>query len=156
MNISEAAQACGLPTKTIRYYESIGLVVPKRQEANEYRVYSFSDIEQLRFLQRARAVGFSLEDCRQLLSLYLDPSRRSADVREMVSGKIAQVDQQLIALNAIRATLVGIVNECANNDASDFAIIDFLAGAREVMDTEISTNSGTKNMPFTLVEQPNE
>lgn len=102
MNISQAAQACGLPNKTIRYYEEIGLVVPKRQEGNEYRIYSSADVAQLRFLQRARAVGFSLDECRELLVLYGNPQRRCAQVKSLVNERLSQVDQQLIALRAMR------------------------------------------------------
>lgn len=148
MNISQAAQACGLPNKTIRYYEEIGLVVPGRQEGNDYRVYSLNDVAQLRFLQRARAVGFSLDECRELLALYANPQRRCGQVKALVSEKIAQVDQQLIALHAIRDTLVGMAKECAGDDTSDCAIINQLAIA------ESAPSKRPPTMPFTLVDVP--
>ena len=150
MNISQAAQACGLPNKTIRYYEEIGLVVPNRQEGNDYRIYSLDNIAQLRFLQRARAVGFSLDECRELLALYANPQRRCAQVKAVVSEKITQVDQQLIALHAIRDTLVGMANECAGDNTSDCAIINQLA---------VSEPSPVKRpaaMAFTLVDTPED
>jgi Cu(I)-responsive transcriptional regulator len=148
MNISQAAQACGLPNKTIRYYEEIGLVVPKRHEGNDYRVYSLDDIAQLRFLQRARAVGFSLDECRELLALYANPQRRCAQVKALVSEKITQVDQQLIALHAIRDTLVDMANECAGDNTSDCAIINQLAVP------ELPPVKRPVAMAFTLVDMP--
>ncbi len=150
MNISQAAQVCGLPNKTIRYYEEIGLVVPMRQEGNDYRVYSSGDIAQLRFLQRARAVGFSLDECRELLALYSNPQRRCAEVKALVNEKIVQVDQQLIALNAMRDTLMTMANECAGDDTSDCAIINQLAV------TESPVMKRPSSMAFTLVDVPDE
>ena len=148
MNISQAAQACGLPNKTIRYYEDIGLVVPKRQQGNDYRLYSLDDIAQLRFLQRARAVGFSLDECRELLALQANPQRRCVQVKALVNEKITQVDQQLIALHAMRATLVDMANECAGDDTSDCAIINQLAVA------ELAPTKRPGAMAFTLVDNP--
>lgn len=150
MNISQAAQACGLPNKTIRYYEDIGLVVPQRQQGNDYRIYSLDDVAQLRFLQRARAVGFSLDECRELLALYANPQRRCVQVKAMVKEKIVQVDQQLIALNAMRDTLVDMANECAGDDTSDCAIINQLAVA------ELLPVKRPSAMAFTLVDTPDD
>jgi MerR family copper efflux transcriptional regulator len=150
MNISQAAQACGLPNKTIRYYEEIGLVVPLRQEGNDYRIYSLGDIAQLRFLQRARAVGFSLDECRELLALYANPQRRCHQVKALMSEKIIQVDQQLIALHAMRDTLVDMANECAGDGASDCAIINQL----EVV--ELPQFKRAASMAFTLVDAPED
>ncbi len=146
VNISQAAQACGLPNKTIRYYEEIGLVVPVRQRGNCYRTYSLEDVAQLRFLQRARAVGFSLDECRELLALYANPQRRCGQVKALVSEKIIQVDQQLIALHAMRDTLVAMANECAGDDTNDCAIINQLAEAQSLPLKRPSA------MAFTLVE----
>lgn len=148
MNISQAAQACGLPNKTLRYYEEVGLVVPMRQEGNDYRIYSLADVAQLRFLQRARAVGFSLDECRELLMLYANPQRRCGQVKALVSEKIIQVDQQLIALHAMRDTLVDMANECAGDDTNDCVIIDRLAVA------ESPPLQRPSSMAFTLVEVP--
>lgn len=146
MNISQAAQACGLPSKTIRYYEDIGLVVPKRQEANDYRIYSLDDVAQLRFLLRARAVGFNLEECRELLALYTDPQRRCAQVRVLVNEKIVRVDKQLIALHALRDTLVDIAGECVDDNASDNPAINLMHEAK------IAPSERPAFMAFTLVD----
>lgn len=150
MNISQAAQACGLPNKTLRYYEEIDLVVPIRQQGNDYRIYSLRDVAQLRFLQRARAVGFSLDECRELLALYANPLRRCGQVKALVSEKIIQVDQQLIALHAMRDTLVDMANECAGDDTSYCATIYQLAVAQSPSPKRLSS------MAFTLVDAPGD
>ena len=80
MNVGTAARRSGLPAKTIRYYEDIGLISPARA-GNGYRDYSSDDVHRLAFLRRARGLGFSIEDCRQLMALYRDKSRASHDVR---------------------------------------------------------------------------
>lgn len=109
MNISEASEACGLPGKTIRYYEEIGLVVPKRQEGNDYRVYSGDEIAQLRLLQQARVAGFALAECRELLALYTNPAvYSSVQAHALVNQKVAHIDQQLAALHVLRETLLAI------------------------------------------------
>lgn len=112
MNIGEAAQASGLSAKAIRYYEDLGLVVPARDQNNDYRVYASNDVERLRFLQRARAVGFSLGECSELLALYVDSGQRCEAVRSLVLEKIAQVDQQLSTLTSLRETLAQMASEC--------------------------------------------
>lgn len=144
MNISQAAIACGLPSKTIRYYEALGLVVPGREAGNEYRLYSLEDVDHLRFLQRARVAGFSLDECGELLALYANPARRSADVKAALLASIHQVDQQLIALNALRQTLVQMADECARGGVDAGAIYTSPA------------NQGFTSMPFTLIDTPNE
>jgi MerR family copper efflux transcriptional regulator len=117
MNIGQAAQASGLPSKTIRFYEEIGLLVPERQAGNGYRVYSMADIETLRFLQRARAVGFSIEECRQLLEVYRNPEVRDAQVHQLLSDYVQRLDQQFIALNSMRANLQELLDQCVLDSA---------------------------------------
>lgn len=127
MNIGQASRRSGLNNKTIRYYESIGLVDSRRQ-ANGYRDYTEADLERLSFLQRARAVGFSLEECRELLELYSDPSRRSADVKALVMARVRQVEEQLESLEAMRETLLTMAANCPGDQGADCAIIDTLSG----------------------------
>lgn len=126
MNIGEAAERSGLNNKTIRYYESLGLVASRRL-SNGYRDYSEKDAHQLLFLQRARAVGFSLEECRELLELYRDPGRRSAEVKALVLDRVGQLDRQLAEMQAMRETLMGMAEHCAGDEDPDCAIIDTLA-----------------------------
>ena len=126
MNIGEAAERSGLNNKTVRYYESIGLVVPGRAE-NGYREYGDDDVVQLRFLQQCRAVGFNLDECRELLGLYRAPNRRSAEVKSLVLAHVAQVEAQLEQLEVMRGTLLAMAEQCPGDDHADCAIIDNLA-----------------------------
>ncbi|MEL7153489.1 MAG: MerR family transcriptional regulator, partial [Pseudomonadota bacterium] len=97
MNISDVARETGLPAKTIRYYEDIGLVRPDRS-ANGYRVFTDTQLHKLAFLGRARALGFSIEDCRTLLALYEDDSRASADVKAVAEEHLAQIGEKIAQL----------------------------------------------------------
>jgi len=127
VNIGAAAELANLPAKTIRYYEDIRLITPERAD-NGYRSYSASDIERLRFLQRARGLGFSIEECRQLVSLYQDTNRASAEVRSIASAKIIEIDAKIEQLVGMRKTLSALVSECRGNSEPKCAIIDELSG----------------------------
>ncbi|MGN6549501.1 MAG: Cu(I)-responsive transcriptional regulator [Pararhizobium sp.] len=127
MNIGQAAHKTELPAKTIRYYEEIGLVRPARG-SNGYRDYATSDIHKLRFLHRARSLGFTIEECRQLLALYADTGRASADVKAMATAKIAEVDTKISELKTLRATLSHLAEHCHGDDRPDCPILDDLAG----------------------------
>ena len=127
MKISEAADRAGLPTKTIRYYEDIGLVAPARRRDNGYRDYADRDVHMLRFLSRARGLGFSVADCRALVALYADTDRKSADVKEIALNRVADIDAKVAELQAMRATLVNLSETCHGDDRPDCPIIDDLA-----------------------------
>ncbi len=130
MNIGEASQQSNLPPKTIRYYEDISLVKPARAE-NGYRDYSAEDVHRLRFLQRARGLGFTIVECRLLLSLYEDDHRASADVKAIAEDKIAEIDRKIDQLNSLRLTLVALAQNCHGDDKPECPIIDDLAGFRD-------------------------
>ena len=117
MHISEAAARSRLPAKTIRYYEEAGLIGPAAREGNGYREYSDRDVHILRFVQRARSLGFAMQDCRELLSLYDDRQRSSAD-------------HKLAELESLRAVLSDLVERCHGDDRPDCPILDDLGGAR--------------------------
>jgi MerR family transcriptional regulator, copper efflux regulator len=127
MNIGRAAEASGLPAKTIRYYEDIGLIRPDRRE-NNYRDYSDAAIHNLRFLARARALGFSIEECRQLLSLYQDRERASADVRRLAEAHIGEIDRKMAELKAMQGTLTRLVHACHGDQRPECPILEDLAG----------------------------
>ena len=127
MNIGTAAEKSGLPPKTIRYYEDIGLLRPDRAD-NGYRDYSMADVHRLRFLQRSRSLGFSVEECRQLLSLYGDKERESADVKAMAEAKLVEIDRKLAELAGLRDMLRHLVDHCHGDHRPDCPIIDSLAG----------------------------
>ncbi|PSJ58349.1 Cu(I)-responsive transcriptional regulator [Kumtagia ephedrae] len=129
MNIGTAAEKSGLPPKTIRYYEDIGLLRPDRA-GNGYRDYSTADVHRLKFLQRSRSLGFSVEECRQLLSLYGDRERESAEVKALAETKLAEIDRKLAELAELRAALSHLVEACHGDHRPDCPIIDGLAGHR--------------------------
>ncbi len=125
MNIGEAGRQAGLPAKTIRYYEDIGLLRPARR-GNGFRDYGDKDIHELRFIARARGLGFSVEECRHLLELYRDTGRASADVREMAAGHIAAIRAKIIELRAMERTLSQLVDRCAGDERPDCPILEGL------------------------------
>ncbi len=129
MNIGEAAALAGLPTKTIRYYEQVGLVAPAARAENGYRDYSTSEVHTLRFVQRARGLGFSVAECRELLALYFDRNRPSASVKAITLHRIADIDQKIAELEGLRATLTDLADKCHGDDHPDCPILADLAGA---------------------------
>ncbi len=126
MNIGDAAQTAGLPAKTIRYYEDIGLVKPPR-DANGYRAFRQSDVHKLTFLARARALGFTIEDCRNLLALWEDSNRASEDVRQIAEQHLAQIAAKISDLQKMHNTLSDLVRDCAGNQRPDCPILKNLA-----------------------------
>lgn len=126
MNISEVSKRAGLPAKTIRYYEEIGLVSPARS-GNGYRSFRDSDLHKLAFLGRARALGFSIEDCRNLMTLYEDRGRASSDVKAIASEHLVAIDAKLAELRQMRNTLADLVSSCAGDDRPDCPILADLA-----------------------------
>jgi len=131
MNIGTASERSGLPPKTIRYYEDIGLLKPQRAY-NGYRDYSDNDIHRLRFLHRARGLGFSVEECRQLLSLYDDKHRSSADVKALATAKLREIERKLAELEALKTMLGHLVHNCHGDQRPDCPIMDELSGHHHV------------------------
>ncbi|MCX7305814.1 MAG: Cu(I)-responsive transcriptional regulator [Hyphomicrobiales bacterium] len=127
MNVGVAARRTGLPAKTIRYYEEIGLVAPERA-ANGYRDYSSEDLHRLAFLRRARSLGFSIEDCRHLMALYGDKGRASHDVRALAKGHVVAIEHKVHALQSMRATLEKLIDACHGDSRPDCPILDDIAG----------------------------
>ena len=126
MNIGQVADRSGLPPKTIRYYEDIGLIEPGRS-ANGYRDFGESDLHRLAFVGRARALGFSIEECRELLALYQDRDRNSAEVKAIAEEHLERIDRKLEELAVMRATLADLVHQCAGDDRPDCPILADLA-----------------------------
>lgn len=127
MNIGQVADTTGLRAKTIRYYEDIKLVKPARA-ANGYRDYADEDVHRLAFVQRSRSLGFTIEECRLLLSLYKDKERASADVKALALEKITEIDRKLNELNSLRSTLQKLADHCNGDHRPDCPIIDDIAG----------------------------
>lgn len=130
MNIGTAARESGLPTKTVRYYADIGLVRPQARGGNGYRDYGPGEVQRLKFVRRARAFGFSVEECRELLGLYADRDRASADVKQIALARIERIDAQLAELAALRDDLARLAEACKGDGRPDCAILNGLAGAR--------------------------
>mgnify|MGYP002713142039 CR=1 FL=1 len=126
MNIGDVSRLSGLPAKTIRYYEDIGLVEPLRS-GNGYRAFRQSDLHKLAFLGRARSLGFTIDDCRSLLKLYEDRDRASADVRQIALGHLDRIDAKLTELATMRETLSHLVKACAGDHRPDCPILADLA-----------------------------
>lgn len=127
MNIGEVAERSGLPAKTIRYYEDIGLVQPMRSR-NGYRDFREADLHKLAFLGRARALGFSIEDCRTLVGLYEDESRESAQVKAVAEEHLAAIDEKIKQLQTMHETLSHLVESCRGDHRPDCPILRDLSG----------------------------
>jgi Cu(I)-responsive transcriptional regulator len=125
MNISEASAVSGLPAKTIRYYEDIGLIKPLR-DTNGYRAFRATDAHKLTFLGRSRALGFSIEDCRALLALWEDKNRASGDVRRIAADHLTQIEAKIADLQAMRATLSNLIKDCCGDARPDCPILQTL------------------------------
>jgi MerR family copper efflux transcriptional regulator len=128
MNIGQAAAASGVPSKTIRYYESIGLVAPAARTDSGYRVYSDSDVQTLRFVARARGLGFSVADCANLLALWQDRSRASADVKALAKHKVETIEAKIAELKGMKDTLEHLMARCHGDDRPECPILRDLAG----------------------------
>jgi len=127
MNIGTAAEKSGLTPKTIRYYEEIGLVMPDRSD-NGYRTYSAEDVHCLNFLQRSRSLGFTVEECRALLSLYNDRNRSSAEVKSLALRKIDDIEHKISELSAMKNMLSDLARRCHGDDKPDCPILNNIAG----------------------------
>ncbi len=129
MNIGEVAERSGIPTKTIRYYEDIGFLHPKRND-NGYRVFEDNELHKLIFIGRARSLGFNIEECRALLALYDDKERGSADVKQIAKEHVKEIERKISDLMAMRDTLTHLIEACAGDHRPDCPIIDNLSDAK--------------------------
>lgn len=130
LNIGAAAQASGVSAKMIRYYGSVGLVPDSARSASGYRRYVAADVLRLRFVRRARDLGFSLERIRELLRLWSDRSRPNAEVRAVASAHLAELEGTLSTLQEVSAALRHLIESCAGEDRADCPILGELGGTR--------------------------
>jgi Cu(I)-responsive transcriptional regulator len=128
LNIGEASNASGVSAKMIRYYESIGLIRAPLRTGSNYRVYGADEVHVLRFIKRARTLGFSVEETAVLLGLWQDKSRASAEVKEIATGHIAALETKIGELQGMVKTLKHLAHCCGGNDRPDCPILDDLAG----------------------------
>ena len=131
MNIGTVAQRSGVPAKTIRYYESIGLIKPAGRKENGYRTYDERDVAVLKFISRARHLGFPIPEVLRLLALWSDRRRASADVKTLAIGHIAAVEQRIRELEAMRQTLLDLVHQCHGDKRPECPILEGLAGRND-------------------------
>lgn len=129
MNISEVATRTGLNSKTIRFYEEKAVITPPSRASNGYRRYGPTQLNELLLIRRARLVGFSLDECRELLALSRDPSRRSADVKAKAEQKLTEIDGKIAELLEMKATLAALTEQCPGDSGARCPIIEGLTGA---------------------------
>ena len=127
MNIGEAAKASGVSAKMIRHYESRGLLAEARRTGGGYRIYDLNDVHVLRFVRRARSLGFSLEEAEHLLGLWQNRRRSSGEVKRIAQRHIADLHQKIAELQAMRRTLEDLVHRCHGDHRPDCPILDDLA-----------------------------
>ena len=127
MNIGQAAELSGISAKMIRYYESVGLITPASRTHSGYRDYNDQDVSILRFVQRARTLGFSVRHIGDLLALWRRRSRSSADVKAIAAEHIAEIDRKVAELMSIRGTLSQLVECCHGDERPECPILDDLA-----------------------------
>ncbi len=131
MNIGEAAKASGVSAKMIRYYEDTGLIPAPARTGARYRVYSETDLHRLRFIRRARDLGFSMAAIKTLLGLWQDRARQSADVKQLALSHVADLRQKIRELEDMAATLEALAASCHGNDRPDCPILRDLEGGAQ-------------------------
>ena len=128
MNISDVAKKTGLTSKAIRFYEEKGLVTPPLRGDNGYRSYTAQHLNELTLLRQARQVGFTLEECGELVTLFNDPTRHSADVKARTLQKVAEIERHIDELQQMRRQLLSLAESCPGDDSADCPIMDNLSG----------------------------
>ncbi len=124
MSIGEAASRSGVPAKTIRFYEDEGIIAPAPRRENRYRSYSQVDVQTLRFIHRARNLGFPLREVADLVALYRDPRRASGRVKRLALQHVAELDRKIAEMNAIRNAISHLAECCRGEDRPDCPVID--------------------------------
>ncbi|WP_342359288.1 Cu(I)-responsive transcriptional regulator [Terrarubrum flagellatum] len=132
MNIGEAAAASGVSAKMLRYYESIGLIRAATRTESGYRVYGDEDVHTLRFIRRARGLGFSIEETSELLALWRDKSRASADVKQFALKHVRDLEAKIAELESMRRTLQHLAGACHGDHRPDCPILDDMANTGSV------------------------
>lgn len=126
MNIGQASNASGVSQRMIRHYEKIGLIPSPPRRASGYRDYSDADVHRLRFIANARDLGFPIEEIGELLSLWSDRSRVSADVKALALARADELGRKARALEAMRASLLDLASRCRGDNRPECPIIDRL------------------------------
>ena len=127
MNIGKAAKLSNLTVKTVRYYANIGLVKPEQNVSSGYREYNDQEVAKLKFIGKARTFDFSINECKELLSLYEDKNRTSKEVKKITLEKISQIDSKLNDLKDLRNELSFLASNCHGDDKPNCPILDELS-----------------------------
>jgi len=128
VNISDVAKKTGLTSKAIRFYEEKGLVTPPLRSENGYRSYTQKHLDELTLLRQARQVGFNLDECGDLVNLFNNPARHSADVKSRTLEKVAEIERHILELQTMRDQLLALAESCPGDEGADCPIIDNLSG----------------------------
>ena len=129
VNIGDAATATGVSAKMIRHYEEIGLIPAAGRTHSGYRVYAEADVHRLRFIRRARNLGFSVKQIEALLSLWRDRRRASSKVKALAQAHMAELDARILELTEMRRTLEHLAGQCHGDDRPDCPILEDLSSA---------------------------
>ena len=128
MNIGGASQASGVSQRMIRHYEKIGLIPPPPRRDSGYRDYADADVHRLRFIANARDLGFPIEDIRDLLGLWSNSQRASAEVKALAVARAEELGRKAEALQALRQTLLELAERCHGDDRPDCPNIERMSG----------------------------
>ena len=128
MNIGDAARASGVTAKMIRHYEENGFIAKAARTTSGYRTYGEADVHVLRFIRRARDLGFSLAEIKTLLALWKDRRRASSDVKRLAMKHVAELDGKIGEMQAMRRTLLDLANHCHGDHRPGCPILDDLSG----------------------------
>jgi len=129
MNIGQAADASGVSAKMIRHYEAIGLMAKALRTDSGYRIYDGNDVHTLRFIKRARTLGFSMDDIRELLALWQNKTRPSASVKKIAGGHMQDLKRRIAEMQSMVATLEHLTHNCHGDGRPDCPILEDLAKA---------------------------
>jgi len=133
MNISQASKMTGVSAKMIRHYESIGLIRKSVRTVSGYRTYNDTDLQVLRMIKRARGLGFSLDQIRDLVSLWQDPARASADVKALAQSHVDDLNRRIAELTEMRDILARFAQTCSGDNKQDCPIIDTLVLGQQLV-----------------------
>lgn len=154
MNIGEASKASGVSAKMIRYYESVGLIPAAGRTTSGYRLYTMTDVQVLRFIRRARDLGFPVEKIEELLALWQDRSRQSADVKRIALEQIAGLETRIREMQAMMDTLRHLADACCGDHRPDCPILaDLLEGPQQVdAHSEGGRSAAIRSGPATILQ----
>lgn len=146
MNISQASNASGVSSKMVRYYEQIGLIKPALRTASSYRTYGDNDVHTLRFVRRARDLGFSVEQIKELLALWRDRSRASSDVKAVALEHVAELERKIAAIQEMAKTLKHLASHCHGDDRPECPIIEEIANGSAKDRTDLNARFGVASL----------